>query len=118
MKMVNDTFNVVRQLLKSTVPPCTATIDTPEHYEVQAIPPKHSGNTLLGYVIKHTDSITVGFNNHLGKEKMQQLFSKSLLQKMDEHKRIRIHEINSQLHSDLQEAINHLLHYYNEKNWY
>lgn len=28
-----------------------------------------------------------------------------------------IHEMNHQLREDLQEAINHLMRYYNEKNW-
>ena len=46
---------------------------------------------------------------------MEQLFSKYLLQKMNEHKRIHIHEMNHQLREDLQEAINHLMRYYNEK---
>ena len=34
---------------------------------------------------------------------------------MNEHKRIHIHEMNHQLREDLQEAINHLMRYYNEK---
>ncbi|WP_294177473.1 hypothetical protein [uncultured Coprobacter sp.] len=117
MEVVNEAFNTVRQLLKSTVPPCTATIDNPEHYEVRSINPEHSKNILLGYVSKHADSITVGFNDKLGKNNMEQLFSKYLLQKMNEHKRMHIHEMNRQLHADLQEAINHLMRYYNEKNW-
>lgn len=118
MEVVNEAFNVVRQLLKSTVPPCTATIDNADHYEVRAINPEQSKNVLFGYVIKHADSVTVGFNDKLGKSKMKQLFSAYLLQKMNEQGRIRIHDINHQLHSDLQEAVSSLMRYYNEENWY
>lgn len=117
MEVVNDAFSTARQLLKSTVPPCTETMDNPEHYEVRSINPERSEDILFGYVIKHTDSITIGFNDKLGGNNMEQLFSKYLLQKMNEHKRIHIHEMNHQLREDLQEAINHLMRYYNEKNW-
>ena len=55
MEVVNEAFNTVRQLLKSAVPPCTATIDNPEHYEVRSINPEHSKNILFGYVSKHAD---------------------------------------------------------------
>ena len=118
MEVVNEAFNVAKQLLKSTVPPCTVTIDSADHYEVLAINPEKSKNILLGYVIKHADSITVGFNDKLGKNKMKQLFSDYLLQKMNAQGRIRIHDMNHQLHSDMQEAINNLMRYYNEENWY
>ena len=102
---------------KSTVPPCTETMDNPEYYEVRSINPERSEDILFGYVIKHTDSITIGFNDKLEENNMERLFSKYLLQKMNEHKRIHIHEMNHQLREDLQEAINHLMRYYNEKNW-
>ena len=42
-------------------------------------------------------SITVTFNDKLGKENSKELFSDYLLQKM-EHGRICIHEMNRQLH--------------------
>ena len=92
MEVVNDAFSTARQLLKSTVPPCTETMDNSEYYEVRSINPERSEDILFGYVIKHTDSITIGFNDKL-------------------------EENNHQLREDLQEAINHLMRYYNEKNW-
>lgn len=117
MEVVNDAFSTARQLLKSTVPPCTETMDNSEYYEVRSINQERSEDILFGYVIKHTDSITIGFNDKLEENNMERLFSKYLLQKMNEHKRIHIHEMNHQLREDLQEAINHLMRYYNEKNW-
>ena len=109
MEVVNDAFSTARQLLKSTVPPCTETMDNSEYYEVRSINPERSEDILFGYVIKHTDSITIGFNDKLEENNMERLFSKYLLQKMNEHKRIHIHEMNHQLREDLQEAINHLI---------
>ena len=111
MEVVNDAFSTARQLLKSTVPPCTETMDNSEYYEVRSINPERSEDILFGYVIKHTDSITIGFNDKLEENNMERLFSKYLLQKMNEHKRIHIHEMNHQLREDLQEAINHLMRY-------
>ncbi len=116
MEAVNKVFDTVRQLLKSTIPPCVATVDNEEHYEVCIMNSTHPEKILLGYVIKHDDSITVGFNDKLDESRMKQLFSKSLLQKMNIHKRIRIYELGHPLLADLQEAINHLMHYYTDNN--
>ena len=53
MEVVNDAFSTARQLLKSTVPPCTETMDNSEYYEVRSINPERSEDILFGYVIKH-----------------------------------------------------------------
>lgn len=71
---------------------------------------------IFGSVIKHADSITVTFNDKLGKENSKELFSDYLLQKM-EHGRIRIHEMNRQLHEDLQNAVQNLTRYYSSMGW-
>lgn len=121
MEVVNEAYKVVRQMLKSVVPPCTVTVDDDFHCEVWAIKDQskevNESRVLLGYVIKHADSITVGFNNKLGEKKDAELFSAYLLQKMNPHGHIRVHEMNHQLHTDMQSAIDSLMRYYNSMNW-
>lgn len=121
MEVVNEAYKEVREMFKSVVPPCTATIDDGTHYEVVAIKqeagPSQESHVLLGTVVKHADSITVGFNNKLGEKKNKELFSEYLLEKMNPHGRIRIHEMNRQLHLDLQYAVERLMRYYNDMGW-
>ncbi|OUN74750.1 hypothetical protein B5G10_00555 [Barnesiella sp. An55] len=108
-------------MFQSTVPPYVATINDDYHYEVWAIK-KQAGESqtseeLLGYVAKHEDGVTVGFNNKLGEEAKKRIFSSLLLSKMNPHGRISIHRMTHQLHADLQSAIENLMHYYSEMNW-
>lgn len=121
MEVVNEAFNVLKELLSSVVPPFTATIDDNSQYEVWAIKQEagksQENHVFFGKVIKHADSITVEFNDHLGKDKLKELFSAYLLQKMNPHGRIRIHEMNHQLHTDLQGAIDSIWRYYNSMGW-
>ncbi|WP_055095938.1 hypothetical protein [Gabonia massiliensis] len=120
MEVVNKAFDDVKEFLKSVVPPCTATIDDHYHYEVWAIKEEaklsQENHVFFGSVIKHADSITVTFNDKLGKENSKELFSDYLLQKM-QHGRICIHEMNRQLHEDLQNAVQNLTRYYNSMGW-
>ena len=104
MEAVNSVYKEVKKMFQTAVPPYVATVNDDYHYEVWAIK-KQAGESqvseeLLGYVAKHEDSVTVGFNNKLG-EKI----------------RIRIHCMTHQLHIDLQNAIDNLMRYYTEMNW-
>lgn len=121
MEVVNEAFREIREMLKSTVPPCTATVDNNERYEVWAVK-EDSGisqvsRVLLGNVTRHSDSVTVGFNNKIGEKQKKELFSAYLLQKMNPHGRISIHQMNHQLHTDIQSAIDALMRYYTDMNW-
>ena len=121
MQGINATFHVIRQMFKSTVHPCQITTDEDAHYEVRAIKKDAHGETLsdklVGYVVKHEDSVTVGFDSLLNDAVKRELFSTYLIQKMNRESRIRIHRMTAQLHSDLQSAIDQLLRYYTKVNW-
>lgn len=108
-------------MFQSAVPPYVATINDDYHYEVWAVKQQtgesRSSEELLGYVAKHDDSVTVGFNNKLDEQARKHLFSNLLLTKMNGHGRISIHRMTHQLHADLQEAIANLMRYYSEMNW-
>ena len=121
MKIVDTAFNEIREILKSTVPPCQVTIDKDYHYEVKAIKKDKNGNItsdkIFGYVIKHDDSITIGFDTALNDTQKTELFSDYLIHKMNRDSRIRIHEMTHSLHKDLQYAIEHLLRYYTSMSW-
>lgn len=121
MDAINSIYKDVRRMFQSAVPPYVATINDDYHYEVWAIKQQagqsQSSEELLGYVAKHDDSVTVGFNNKLGEEARKRLFSALLLTKMNGHGRISIHRMTHQLHADLQEAIANLMRYYSEMNW-
>ena len=121
MEAVNSIYKEVKKMFQTAVPPYVATVNDDYHYEVWAIK-KQAGESqvseeLLGYVAKHEDSITVGFNSKLGKKIRKEAFSSLLLAKMNIHGRIRIHRMTHQLHIDLQNAIENLMRYYTEMNW-
>mgnify|MGYP006932558387 FL=1 len=121
MDSISSIYKDIRRMFQSAVPPYVATINDDYHYEVWAIKQQagqsQSSEELLGYVAKHDDSVTVGFNNKLGEEARKRLFSALLLTKMNGHGRISIHRMTHQLLADLQEAIANLMRYYSEMNW-
>ncbi len=108
-------------MFQSAVPPYVATINDDYHYEVWAVKQQtgesRSSEELLGYVAKHDDSVTVGFNNKLDEQARKHLFSNLLLTKMNGNGRISIQRMTHQLHTDLQEAVANLMRYYSEMNW-
>ena len=102
MEAVNSVYKEVKKMFQTAVPPYVATVNDDYHYEVWAIK-KQAGESqvseeLLGYVAKHEDSVTVGFNNKLGEKIRKEAFSSLLLAKMNIHGRIRIHRMTHQLH--------------------
>lgn len=121
MEVVNQAFDKARQLFESVVPPCAVVIDTPTDFEVRAMKKSESGEDrdgiLFGYVVKHADSITIGFNTQWKESVRKELFSAFLLQKMNHHGRIRVHEMDHQTYLDLQYVIQSLLRYYTDQGW-
>ena len=121
MDAINSIYKDVRRMFQSAVPPYVATINDDYHYEVWAVKQQtgesRSSEELLGYVAKHDDSVTVGFNNKLDEQARKHLFSNLLLTKMNGNGRISIHRMTHQLHTDLQEAVANLMRYYSEMNW-
>lgn len=114
--LVEQSFDMVRQCIKSSVPPCTTTVDTPTHYESVAIngDQKH----LFGFVVAHQDVITVGINEEIPEEDLKQMVSERLLKMMNQHRRFEIRTILvKDLHQDVQDAFNNLLYYYNQIGW-
>ena len=121
MDAINSIYKDVRRMFQSAVPPYVATINDDYHYEVWAVKQQtgesRSSEELLGYVAKHDDSVTVGFNNKLDEQARKHLFSNLLLTKMNGNGRIFIQRMTHQLHTDLQEAVANLMRYYSEMNW-
>lgn len=121
MDAINSIYKDVRRMFQSAVPPYVATINDDYHYEVWAVKQQtgesRSSEELLGYVAKHDDSVTVGFNNKLDEQARKYLFSNLLLTKMNGNGRISIQRMTHQLHTDLQEAVANLMRYYSEMNW-
>ncbi|MDM8268169.1 hypothetical protein QUW50_03835 [Barnesiella viscericola] len=121
MDAINSIYKDVRRMFQSAVPPYVATINDDYHYEVWAVKQQtgesRSSEELLGYVAKHDDSVTVGFNNKLDEQARKHLFSNLLLTKMNGNGRISIQRMTHQLHTDLQEAVANLMRYYSEMNW-
>lgn len=121
MDAINSIYKDVRRMFQSAVPPYVATINDDYHYEVWAVKQQtgesRSSEELLGYVAKHDDSVTVGFNNKLDEQARKHLFSSLLLTKMNGNGRISIQRMTHQLHTDLQEAVANLMRYYSEMNW-
>lgn len=121
MDAINSIYKDIRRMFQSAVPPYVATINDDYHYEVWAVKQQtgesRSSEELLGYVAKHDDSVTVGFNNKLDEQARKHLFSNLLLTKMNGNGRISIHRMTHQLHTDLQEAVANLMRYYSEMNW-
>ncbi len=113
---VPQAFEMMRQYIKSSVPPCTATVDTPTHYESVAIngEQKH----IYGYVIAHHDVVTVGFSMDIPDNAMHQIFSERLRKMMNHHRRLEIRNPHvNDLRQDIQDACEKLLYYYNEIGW-
>lgn len=121
MDAINSIYKDVWRMFQSAVPPYVATINDDYHYEVWAVKQQtgesRSSEELLGYVAKHDDSVTVGFNNKLDEQARKHLFSNLLLTKMNGNGRISIQRMTHQLHTDLQEAVANLMRYYSEMNW-
>lgn len=121
MDAINSIYKDVRRMFQSAVPPYVATINDDYHYEVWAVKQQtgesRSSEELLGYVAKHDDSVTVGFNNKLDEQARKHLFSNLLLTKMNGNGRISIQRMTHQLHTDLQETVANLMRYYSEMNW-
>lgn len=121
MDAINSIYKDIRRMFQSAVPPYVATINDDYHYEVWAVKQQtgesRSSEELLGYVAKHDDSVTVGFNNKLDEQARKHLFSNLLLTKMNGNGRISIQRMTHQLHTDLQEAVANLMRYYSEMNW-
>ena len=121
MDAINSIYKDVRRMFQSAVPPYVATINDDYHYEVWAVKQQtgesRSSEEVLGYVAKHDDSVTVGFNNKLDEQARKHLFSNLLLTKMNGNGRISIQRMTHQLHTDLQEAVANLMRYYSEMNW-
>lgn len=121
MDAISSIYKDIRRMFQSAVPPYVATINDDYHYEVWAVKQQtgesQSSEELLGYVAKHDDSVTVGFNNKLDEQARKHLFSTLLLTKMNGNGRISIQRMTHQLHADLQEAVANLMRYYSEMNW-
>ena len=114
--LVPQSFEIVRQYLKSSVPPCVATVDTPTHFEAVAIngDEKH----LYGYVVAHEHVITLGFSTEISDSDFRELFSSRLRAMMNDHRRLEIREAHvADLRQDIQDACEHLLYYFNQKGW-
>lgn len=118
---IRSIYKEIRQMLQSAVPPHVVTINDDYHYEVWAVNKQdgdlQNSEELLGYVAKHDDSVTIGFNNKLDERTKRELFSPLLMALMNGHGRIRIQRMSRQLHDDLQCAIGNLMHYYTEMCW-
>ncbi len=113
---VDLSFDMIRQFIKSSVPPCEAITDTPTHYESVAIngDQKH----LFAYVVAHEHVVTLGFNTEIPEKDLKQLVPETLIKMMNEHRRIEIRNAHvDDLRKDIQDAIEQLLYYYNEKGW-
>ena len=86
---VDLSFDMIRQYIKSSVPPCEATSDTPTHYEAVAIngDQKH----VFAYVVAHQHEVTLGFSTDISDGDFKQLVSERLRKMMNEHRRLEIH---------------------------
>lgn len=114
-------YKEIRQMLQSAVPPGAATVNDDYHYEAWGVKSPTDaapgGEELLGYVAKHDNSVTVGFNQKLDEETRRQLFSPLLITLMNGHGRLHIQRMSRQLHDDLQSAIENLMRYYSQMHW-
>ena len=114
--LTDQSFEIIRQYLKSAVPPCQITVDTDTHFEVTAI--NNDKKELFGYCVKHQHVVTLGFNTNISDKDFHQLIPERLIKMMNEHRRLEIRDvIVKDLHESIQDACNNLLYYFNEKNW-
>lgn len=112
---VGPSFEIVRNYFKSVVPPCVAEVDTPTHYEAVAV----GGDTkrLFGNVVAHDHVVSVGFYDQIPENDFRQLVSEHLIKHMTHHRlEIRDADVHA-FTKDLQDAIQKLARYYNEKGW-
>lgn len=115
--LVDLSFEMCRQFLKSSVPPCTSTVDTPTHYESTAI--KGEEKHLFGYVVAHEHVVTLGFNEEIPESDFKELIPERLRNMMNHnHRRLEIRnaEVDG-LRQDIQDACEKLLYYYNQIGW-
>lgn len=115
--LVDLSFEMCRQYLKSSVPPCIASVDTPTHYESMAV--NGESKHLFGYVVAHQHVVTLGFNEEIPEEDFKQLIPERLRNMMNHnHRRLEIRNVEvDDLRQDIQDACNQLLYYYNQKGW-
>ena len=101
---VNQTFEICKQYLKSAVPPCVVTTDTPTHYECSSDNGKEKH--VFGYVIAHEHIVTFGFCEDIKEGEMKQLVSDRILKMMGHgHHRIEIRDIHEhELANDLRRS--------------
>ena len=113
---VNQSFEMVRQYIKSSVTPTCEVIDTPTHYELTTV--ANGQKHLFAYVVAHEHVITVGFNTQISDADARQLFPERLLKMMNDHRRLEIRDAQvDDLRKDIQDAIEQLKYYYDEKGW-
>ena len=113
---VDLSFDMIRQYIKSSVPPCEVASDTPTHYEAVAVngDQKH----LFAYVVAHQHVVTLGFSTDISDADFRELIPERLRKMMNEHRRLEIHNAHvDDLREDIQDACEQLLYYYNQKGW-
>ena len=87
---VNLSFDMIRQYIKSSVPPCEVIADTPTHYESAAIvgDQKH----VFAYVVAHQHVVTVGFGTDISDKDFHQLIPERLRKMMNDNRRLEIRD--------------------------
>lgn len=113
--VVKDAYSMIQQALSSIVPPCVAEQKEGYHYEVWAV---KEGRHLVASVTKHNHSVTLEFSKEIPADVMPKIFSEYMLLKMNDNRRMDLHIVSSELHSDIREAIQALIRYYEENGWY
>ncbi len=113
--VVKDAYSMIQQALSSIVPPCVAEQKEGYHYEVWAV---KEGRHLVASVTKHNHSVTLEFSKEIPAYAMPKIFSEYILLKMNDNRRMDLHLVSNELHSDIREAIQALVRYYEEKGWY
>ena len=113
---IERTFDKIKQYLKSIVPPCTITVDTPDNFQIEAI--KGDSKHIFAYAVAHEHVITVGFNEEIKCEEMKQIFPDTILKDMNEHNRIEIRQLqDTELRKDFQSTCESLMRFFEQKNW-
>lgn len=112
--VVRNAYSVIHQALASLVPPCEAIEKEDFHYEIWAVKKERF---LVASLTRHDHSVTLEFSNHIPKEAMRSIFSEYMLLKMNDHRRLEIHQITSELSNDIREAIQALVRYYQDNDW-
>ena len=113
---VNLSFEMIRQFIKSAVPPCEASADTSTHYEAIAVngDQKH----VFAYVVAHEHVVTLGFSTDISDDDFVELIPERLRKMMNNHRRLEIHNAHvDELRKDIQDSCEQLLYYYTQKDW-